>query len=425
MSRTSAAHQVREIHVSPGAVPDAICSLDRASRLPPLYEVARDLPSVFAELDVCVVGVGSIGTNEVDHLARLGVRSLLLVDPARYKLESLITHPCTPADVGRPKVVAAGERAKALSPGTRVFVFERAFEDLPLHSLAGSSFVLLASDNLRVEAEVGRRALEMGIPLLQASVYGPTLSAQVRVFAATKDGAGPCPMCGFGRREFEELDRGTVFSCGGASGPDHGVLQASQPTSSLPQLCAIAANLCTLELTRRAVGIADPQASSLVEYCGFNHTTTTTPLERRLDCPQEHLRMRLEPVRELDALTPSQIVERAGYRDADPQRITIALEGFRFASLAACGCTRGPSLGRFLPKGSTGGTCSSCGQDRVAHPLHVHEQVRVAALGANQNQSLASLGARRVTSACIRSEQAAVLFHQTFPATPGSFEGDC
>jgi molybdopterin/thiamine biosynthesis adenylyltransferase len=341
------------------------------------------------------------------------------------KPTSVLTHPCHPNHLGRSKAIVAAERAKAVSPGTRVFAFHGPFDALPANFLAGVHYLLLASDNLSCEASVAQYALHLGISVIQASVYGPTLTAQVRSFASAGAGAGACICCGYGRKEWEELDRGTVFSCSGsgtASGSAFGAAAepSRAPTASLSYLCALAANLALMELTRRVLGIGDPGESRLVEYNGFTHRTTQTKLTRRDDCPLDHQQLRREPrAGDLGQSTPRALLREADYLEADPRRVTLAVEGRHFAILAVCGCDAHPPLGRFLAFGAPAGACDACGEERSPHPLHTHSAVPVAMLAGQLDRTLAQLGAPKPASVRVRGESGAVLFYRSFPDSVG------
>ena len=90
---------------------------------------------------------------------------------------------------------------------------------LELAVLAGVDLIVMAPDLLAVELHVGQCALWLEKPLFHASVYGPALTLHVRSFL-NQQAAGPCPVCRYGRAEFELLSRQTRFSCEGAAGAD-------------------------------------------------------------------------------------------------------------------------------------------------------------------------------------------------------------
>jgi hypothetical protein len=285
----------------------------------------------------------------------------------------------------------------------------------------------MATDQVGVEVAVGQRALQLGFDLIQGSLFGGTLSAQVRVFATSGDGpdgkGAPCPYDVLSAPELAELDRGTVFSCEGgpqqAPAPD----RSRRPTRSPAFLCAMAADLAAVELARRQSGISDRRESHLVEYCGYTHRVTTTPLVRREGCPQDHVRMRLEPLGDPAVETLAALLQRAGVEAGALERTRVEIDGYRFASLASCACPRHPRLGRFLPDDAAARRCVSCGEVLSAHPLHVHRRVPGRALAPHRDRSLSELGAGAARVVRVRGDGRPVLFHRPFPEPGASGPG--
>jgi molybdopterin/thiamine biosynthesis adenylyltransferase len=187
---------------------------DPAVRLPTFAGGPADAARKLGALRIFIVGLGSVGGRIALHLARLGIATLWLIDPKRYKPESLLTHEIEPRDVGQFKARTTARRCKAISSTTRVFAFSGSVEDLPLDAFADADLVLLATDNLAAEIEVGQRCARLGKTLFQASVHGDTLTAQIRIFANV-DRRGPCPACGFGDVEWRMLNEQVRFSCDG------------------------------------------------------------------------------------------------------------------------------------------------------------------------------------------------------------------
>lgn len=395
---------------------DAMSALDRTARVPHLLDVPRDVVRAMQDIDLLIVAQGSVGQNTTDVAARMGVGSLRLIDPACFKPESILTHPIAPKDLGLAKVEVAGERAKAVSPATRVFTFRGSFEDAPIAFLAGATHIMLSSDNQACEVAVTQMALHLGVPLIQSSVHGATLCAQVRSLAANTAGDTACAACIYTDREWSDLDRGTVFACDG--GATSTAAEPSRvPTASFPHVCAIASHLGVMELMRRALGIGSPRESRMVEYCGYNQRTTVTSLARRAECPLDHEPVRVEAGSEdLGARTPRELVRAAGYADADPRRVTLKAEGFTFAGLLTCHCDAHSMLGRFLSRGESAGICPDCDVQRAPHPLYTTEETPVSALAGEL--TLAFLGARAPGSVWVRGSQGAVLFVRQFPNSP-------
>jgi len=403
--------RILEMRAYRGAGAKALRALDREARLPQLLDVPADAGACLRPLRVIVIGLGSVGSYFADLLARSGVASLLLVDPARFKPESVLTHPVHPRSLGRPKATVAGERAKAVCPSTSVHVYDGPVEELGLDAFIGASAVLLASDHLGCEVEVSQRCLNLGVPLIQASVHGPTLVAQVRSLA-NRDGANdPCLACGFVAADWEALNNGTIYACTGGPARRSGI-----PTVSQPQLCSTAASLAVTELLVRTSGLVQATESRQVDYCGFQHRTITTPLARQDGCPTEHRTWNMIPWQQpLASATPRELFVAAGSparlgKDALAQ-VSMTVEGYRFSRLGACDCSAHPVLECFRPHGSEGSTCPDCNGPLVEHPLFSHDVVPGLVLLEHLDQPLKKLGAGAPATVLVRRGDEAFLFH--------------
>jgi len=402
---------IREIRTRRGAGALEMRELDRDARMPKLL----DLPAGVSEAGECmraqhivVVGLGSIGSYFAELLARMGVASLLLIDRDVSKSESVLTHPLHPRDIGRPKATLGGERAKAICPATRVRVFDGAVEDLPLDAFVGATAVLLASDNLECERAVSRVSTHLGLPLIQASVHGPTLVAEVRSLANRVGEDGPCLTCGYQAADWEALNTGTVYSCTGGPAKRNGI-----PTVSPPSLCSTAASLAITELLARCTELVSASESRVVTYCGFNHKTTVTSLDRRAECPSDHSVWRVaEWAGPLANATPRQLLSAAGCDGGDSLvAASMTVAGYRFCRVGICGCVAHPALGRFVPALSESSLCAKCEARLEPHPLYTYEVVPGKALCSSLDQTLAELGVAEPSTVLVRVAEEASLFH--------------
>jgi len=376
---------------------------DFNARMPALLDVPADAAGRLQALRVGVVGSGSVGDDVADALLRTGIASLLLVDPGKLKPESALTHRVAPGDAGRLKVELVVERARALGGPTQVVARAGRFEDVPDAELADLDLVVLAGDNVALELAAAQRCARLGLPLLQASVYGRTLTAQVRALCNVDPARGACLACGFGAWEFSELERGTVFSCAGTPGRDP---RAARPTRSLRHLCALAAHLAVYELVRRTLGLVDgrdPANDALIEYAGYTQRLVTTPLVRNPDCPCEHLTWQRAPTgRPLAQCTLRELLSQHA------AATSLELEGFQFVRAMACDCDAHPRFGRFLPLGAGAGRCAGCGAECVPHPFHTYVCVPVTVLHEHLPRTLAELGAGAAACALVRGAVSAV-----------------
>ena len=139
-------------------------------------------------MELGFVGLGKMGRPMTEHLARLNIGTLHLINRSVIKPQSLLTHAGTfPHDIGRPKASSAGAMCKLIRPAMNVLVFDGAIERLTTVTLLDSDFILLASDNLPAEVCVGQIGAWLGKPLAQLSVHGETLVAQVEATGRDHD----------------------------------------------------------------------------------------------------------------------------------------------------------------------------------------------------------------------------------------------
>jgi adenylyltransferase/sulfurtransferase len=265
--------------------PPQRCDLTAAvveDRLPAFDGGPLDAPAKLAAAVVSIVGLGSIGRPMAEHLARVGVGTLRLIDRGVLKPQSVLTHAATtPRDIGQPKASNAGRLCKTIRSAMNVHVFDAAIETLPPAALLDSDLVLLASDNLAAEVCVGQLCASLSIPLAQLSVHGETLIAQMRTLA-NNGGECACLRCGFGEVEETHLRAGQHFSCDGGAAP------ATRPTMSISALCGLAAATGATAAVRHILGLGEPLRDEIHEWCGFTNETWRGPLRRRGDCPTDH-----------------------------------------------------------------------------------------------------------------------------------------
>src|SRR5437016_6105277 len=169
-----------EIMLPPGVSPEP--PVESAARLPAFLGGPPDAEVRLKAVKALVVGSGSIGWEIVQQLARWQVAQITIVDPKKFKRESLVTHSVSPEAVGESKANYAGRCAKLLSPRSRVFVLEDVFASVSLSLLAEFDVVFLATDNLFAELQVSQACFPLGVPMVHGSVHGETLSGHVRFY---------------------------------------------------------------------------------------------------------------------------------------------------------------------------------------------------------------------------------------------------
>jgi len=332
-----------------------------AARLPRFVGCAGDVTDLLAGAHAVAVGGGSVGLAVVQHLCRAGIGALTIIDRGNLKNESVLTHPIPPDAIGRPKAEYAGEVARAIAPEARVTVHQDSFENLPVDALVGADLVVMATDNLAVEIAVGQRCLNLGIPLLQASVLGDLLVAQLRTFTGGNDGDGPCPACLYGRTEWQQVSSESRFTCDGTTA-ERG--RSLAPTRSTASLCSLAAELAVHRVLRHLLGLGAPLGDQILEYRGYTDELTTSALGRNSDCPVEHRRWQVLSRAAMDLSTA----------------VAVAVDGACFATEAVCACGAWQGVRHFVTDGERLGPCSRCGGPLELSPFHAHREVAAATM---------------------------------------------
>ena len=372
------------------------------SRLPEFISGPSHAAEIIRRLRIAVVSSGSVASRAADNLARMHVAELSLFDPARFKLESLLTHAISPAAVGHFKAewVAQGLRRLGRS---RVTAHMQRIQDVRPSLLADFDAVLLASDNLGCETYVGELCHRLGLPLFHAAVHGETLTAQVRTFANVGP-ESPCPACLFNDVEWQAHDEETKFSCQGGS------VTRGTPTMSTPFLCSIAADVACTQIVRHFLGLGAPVGDTLVSHCGFTHRVTQSPLKRRLDCRCEHAVWRRALIHSpLPTLTADDLLVAAQLPAGSRNGNTLHVEGHAFACEATCCGTRQP-IGRFIAAGQSPNlTCRECSQKLVVSPFHLRREAPWELLPSQT--PLGELGVSSLVGALVGDGEQACLIH--------------
>jgi molybdopterin/thiamine biosynthesis adenylyltransferase len=386
--------------------------VERHSRLPNFLGLRQDPGPILNSLKVGVIGLGSVGRHVAIDLARQQIAALWCCDPAQYKRESLLTQPIGPEDIGNSKALNTARLCKRISPTTRVFASDQSVQALDATAFEDVDFVVLGTDNLAAEVEVGQRCLWLRKRLLHASVHGETMVAQVRYFF-NSDGQGPCPTCGFSTAEWVHLNQETIFSC---QGPPTGKI-VSAPTMSVSALCSLAANLALIQLYRLVLGLGTPLVDCMVEYCGYTHRTVTTPLARNPQCPCEHQAWTpLAAPAPLPVCTPCELAAAAGVTSGMPLTgVSFLLENNTFVERSICTeCGRLQEVRQFVTTfEDQAGRCTSCSAHLKPHPFHSYRPTPASVLFPVLDQPLNQLGAGSPRWVVVRRPERSVLFRDT------------
>lgn len=174
---------------------------------------------------VLLVGTGGLGSPAAFYLAAAGVGRIGLIDGDTVSLSNLqrqILH--TTADLGRAKVISAGEKLKALNPELRLETYQEVFNESVAEGLIKKyDFVIDCTDNFPSRFIINRACVRLKKPF----VYGGVLAWAGQTFTVMP-GEGPCFECIF--REAPSADAPTTSEVGvlGAVPGVIGTIQAAE-----------------------------------------------------------------------------------------------------------------------------------------------------------------------------------------------------
>ncbi len=170
--------------------------LDRYARHLVLREIGGPGQQRLKAARVLIVGAGGLGAPAALYLAAAGVGHLGLVDPDVVDLSNLQRQVIyAEADVGQPKVIAAGERLVGLNRHVHVEPLPLALTAANAADLIGAyDLVLDGTDDFDTRFAVNAACVAAGKPLVSGAIG--RWSGQVGVFAAgVRRGVSPCYRC--------------------------------------------------------------------------------------------------------------------------------------------------------------------------------------------------------------------------------------
>lgn len=385
-----AVHGFHEIQLGAEAFADGVPS--RGARMPQFISLPKgsDPTAVLSQIRIGFLGVGAVGRVIAVHLARLGVGALYICDRSAYKLESLLTQPIGPDEVGQPKAESVARLAKRLSPSTEVYAFDGPFAELGALAFADTDIVVMATDNIRAELDCGQHCLNLGKPLIQASVHGATLTAQIR-FYANESTEGPCPACALTLQERSALTGEVVYSCDGSV-----TETATRPTTSSSHLCALAGDLAVNQILRYVLNLGAEVLNHEVEWNGFTLKNRSTPMKRKRSCTADHVvwttRHTGRPVADC---TLRDLAKLAGMHEGGLfEKASFRLGASSYVERAVCGCGHSQPVECFVERDGVAGRCSVCCEPLRPEPFFTHDSVPSRRLMTLLDRPLRELSAR-------------------------------
>jgi molybdopterin/thiamine biosynthesis adenylyltransferase len=147
--------------------------------LPGRYRRNRETVSLEDQLRlfrsrVAVIGCGGLGGYLIEELARLGVGTLVLVDPDVFEEHNLNRQLLSsPERLGSAKVEAGRERVASINPAVTVVAHRTAFSrENGRELLCGCSAVLDGLDNVLTRRDLAAACRELRLPFVHGAIAG-------------------------------------------------------------------------------------------------------------------------------------------------------------------------------------------------------------------------------------------------------------
>jgi molybdopterin-synthase adenylyltransferase len=147
--------------------------------LPARYQRNRQAIAVRQQLTlfrsrVAVIGCGGLGGYVIEELARLGVGTILAIDPDVFEEHNLNRQLLSsPANLGHPKVDAAAARMAEINPAVTLEPFRVAYAPANGRELLRNVHVVVdALDSIPTRLALAATCTELGIPLVHGAIGG-------------------------------------------------------------------------------------------------------------------------------------------------------------------------------------------------------------------------------------------------------------
>lgn len=233
---------------------------------------------------VTIVGIGNIGSNLLDHVARMPLDQLTLIDPGHYEEKDVAGQSIDRSAIGRAKVQCAAERVRRIAPDLAVTTILARVEDVPMGILRGN-IMLSCLDSKISRAYVNQAARRLGSCWIDAGVEPSQMLARVNVYRA--EAGCPCAQCAWSDADYATMERRNPCQAG------DGVAPTNAPTS----LGALAASIQAIELQKVLCGDWEHSAvGKQVTHCALTHKVYVTSLRVNPNCRCDHQGWRIKPL---------------------------------------------------------------------------------------------------------------------------------
>jgi molybdopterin/thiamine biosynthesis adenylyltransferase/uncharacterized surface protein with fasciclin (FAS1) repeats len=147
--------------------------------LPARYQRNREAISVVQQLTlfrskVAVIGCGGLGGYVIEELARLGVGTIIAIDPDVFEEHNLNRQLLSsPATLGRAKVDAAAARVAEINPAITLVPIQVAYAPENGEELLHDAQVIVdALDSIQTRLALAQTCTDLGIPMVHGAIGG-------------------------------------------------------------------------------------------------------------------------------------------------------------------------------------------------------------------------------------------------------------
>ncbi|ABQ25397.1 HesA/MoeB/ThiF family protein [Geotalea uraniireducens] len=147
--------------------------------LPARYQRNRQAISVNDQLTlfrsrVAVIGCGGLGGYVIEELARLGVGTIIAIDPDVFEEHNLNRQLLSsPGTLGRAKVEAAAARVAEINPAVTLLPREEAYApENGMELLRGAQVIVDALDSIQTRLALAKTCTDLGVPMVHGAIGG-------------------------------------------------------------------------------------------------------------------------------------------------------------------------------------------------------------------------------------------------------------
>lgn len=155
--------------------------------------LGEDALDRLADMHICVIGLGGVGSYVAEALARSGVGNLTLVDNDTVNLTNCNRQLCAlHSTVGRTKTEVVAERVRDINPQCNVTPLHLRYTGTELH-LTDYDYIADAIDSLTDKLMLIENAAKFAVPILSCMGTGNKLDA-TQLCTADIDKTYGCPL---------------------------------------------------------------------------------------------------------------------------------------------------------------------------------------------------------------------------------------